>query len=115
MVKMSLRDKKIAYLKNQQANLKRSLLGRTNGNEVPIKTAPLQTNLKRSLLGRTNGNEVPIKTAPLQTKQMKMMQMQKMQKARTKPTLMEEKRKALALKQRQMKMPVSKVSIKSFY
>jgi hypothetical protein len=91
MVKMSLRDKKIAYLKNQQANL------------------------KRSLLGRTNGNEVPIKTAPLQTKQMKMMQMQKMQKARTKPTLMEEKRKALALKQRQMKMPVSKVSIKSFY
>jgi hypothetical protein len=89
MGKISLRDKKIAYLQKQQADL------------------------KRSLLGRTNGNEVPIKTAPLQTKQMKEMKI--MQKAQAKPTLKEEKRKSFALKQREMKMPVSKVSIKSFY
>jgi hypothetical protein len=94
MGKISLRDKKIAYLQKQQADLKRSLLGRTNGNEVPIKTAPLQTK---------------------QMKKMKMMQMQRMQKAQAKPTLKEEKRKSFALKQREMKMPVSKVSIKSFY
>ena len=83
MAYMSLRKKKIAELKRQGEELKKSLLGRKNTNAV---------------------QEVPL-----------IRRTMAMQKGNVRRTLRMKKVDSMRKKQKAMKKPLSKVSIKSFY
>lgn len=82
---MSLKQRKIAYLQEQQKEIKKSLIGKKNSDVV---------------------SEIPIvrRTMSLQEAEM-----------RRRPTIRMQKMRTFKQKQRGMKYPKSKVSIKSFY
>ena len=86
MVNLSLRGRKIEELQRQQSDLKKSLLGRKNTNAV---------------------QEIPLMQRTMQRGMQRTMQ--------KKISLKEQKKRNIASRQKAMKQPLPKLSIKSFY
>lgn len=94
----SLREKKIAYIQKQQAELKKNLLGKKNTNavnEVPLMRRIMVMNREEEMKRRKKGfvNE----------------------KIRVNSSIHQNKISMMKKNKKQMKKPKSKISIKSFY